>query len=88
METTVKTQIEGFKFGEIQFHKHVAVIPMIGNGDFGPDYLTMKEAMESHLLVVAEVTEGGAVPELKVINRADKPVLLLDGEELSGGSET
>jgi len=34
--------------------------------------------MEAHLLMVTEVTEGGQVPELKVINRADKSVLLLD----------
>lgn len=87
METTVKTKLEGFKFGEIQVHKHVAVIPMIGNGHSGPDYLTMKEAMANHLLTVAEVTEGGTVPELKVINQADKPVLLLDGEELSGAKQ-
>jgi hypothetical protein len=87
METIVKEQMEGIKFGEIQIHKHVAVIPMIGNDNASPNYLTMKEAMESHLLMVAEVTEGGAVPELKVINQADKPVLLLDGEELSGAKQ-
>lgn len=87
MEAIMKAQLEGIKFGEIQVHKHVAVIPMIGNGDSGPDYLTMKEAMEGHLFTVAEVTEGGAVPELNVINQTDKPVLLLDGEELSGAKQ-
>ena len=87
MEAIVKTRMEGMKFGEIQIHNHVAVIPMISNGDFGPDYLTMKEALDSQFLTVTEVTEGGAVPELKVINRGDKPVLLLDGEELSGAKQ-
>ena len=87
METTVKTKMEGLKFGEIQIHNHVAVIPIIGNCDIGPVYLTMKEAMESHFLTVAEVTEGGAVPELKVINQADMPVLLIDGEEISGAKQ-
>ncbi len=60
---------------------------MISTNDSGPDYLTMKEAMESQLLTVTEVTEGGTVPELKVINRGEKPVLLLDGEELSGAKQ-
>ncbi|MBW6485180.1 MAG: hypothetical protein K0B01_03375 [Syntrophobacterales bacterium] len=87
MEAIVKVQMEGIKFGEIQVHNHVAVIPMIGNGDSGPDYLTMKEAMEGNFLTVTEVTEGGAVPELKVINRGEKPVLLLDGKELSGAKQ-
>ena len=72
MEAIVRGKMEGIKFGEIQIHKHVAVIPVIGDGDPGPEYLTMKEAMESHLLKVTEVTEGGTVPELKVINMGSK----------------
>jgi hypothetical protein len=87
MEAIIKEHLEGIKFGEIQVHNHVAVIPMISANGSGPDYLTMKEAMESQFLMVTEVTEGGAVPELKVINRGEKPVLLLDGEELSGAKQ-
>lgn len=87
METIIKRRLEGIKFGDIQIHNHVAVIPMISANGSGPDYLTMKEAMEVHLLSVTEVTEGGTVPELKVINRAEKPVLLLDGEELAGAKQ-
>ena len=87
METIIKGHLEGIKFGALQIHGHVAVIPIISTNGSGPDYMTMKEAMEAHLLMVTEVTEGGQVPELKVINRADKPVLLLDGEELSGAKQ-
>jgi hypothetical protein len=87
MEAIVKSQMEGIKFGEIQVHNHVVVIPMISANGSGPDYLTMKEAMEGQFLTVTEVTEGGEVPELKVINRGEKPVLLLDGEELSGAKQ-
>lgn len=87
MEAIIKGHLEGIKFGEIQVHKHVAVIPMISTNGSGPDYLTMKEALESQFLAVTEVTEGGQVPELKVINRGEKPVLLLDGEELSGAKQ-
>lgn len=81
MEAIIKGQIEGIKFGEPQVHEHVAVIPMLSTNGSGPDYLTMKEAMAGHFLTITEVTE------LKVINRADKPVLLLDGEELSGAKQ-
>ena len=87
MEATITSYLEGIKFGEIQTHKHVAVIPMLSNNGHGPVYLTMKEAIESGLLTVTEVSEGGHVPELKVINRADKPVLLIDGEELIGAKQ-
>jgi len=87
MEAIIKSYLEGIKFGEIQVHNHVAVIPTISTNDSGPDYWTMKEAMERNLLTVSEVSEGGHVPELKVSNRGDKPVLLLDGEELAGAKQ-
>ena len=87
MEKIVEARMQGIKFGELQIHGHVVVIPIIGENGSGPDYLTMKEAMEQQLLTVTEVTEGGTVPELKVINKGGKPVLLLDGEELSGAKQ-
>ena len=87
MEKIVEARMEGIRFGELQIHGHVVVIPIIGDDGSGPDYLTMKEAMEQQLLTVTEVTEGGTVPELKVINKGIKPVLLLDGEELSGAKQ-
>lgn len=87
MEKIIKENLDGIKFGDIQAHNHVAVIPLFRTNGNGPDYLTMKEAMDNHLLTVTEVTEGGTVPELKVINGALKAVLLLDGEELAGAKQ-
>jgi hypothetical protein len=87
MKKTIKGYLESIRLGELQVHNHVAVIPLFGGNGFGLDYLTMKEALEGHLLRVTEVTEGGNVPELKVINQGEKPVLLLDGEELSGAKQ-
>lgn len=87
IETVIKECLEALKFGEIQDHKNVAVIPIIGTNGIGQFYLTMKEAMEQGLLTVSKVSEGGNVPELKVSNRGDKPVLLLDGEELAGAKQ-
>ena len=43
--------------------------------------------MKQGVLTVTEVHEGGTVPELKVINQGEKPVLLLDGEELAGAKQ-
>ncbi|PKN68529.1 MAG: hypothetical protein CVU54_14525 [Deltaproteobacteria bacterium HGW-Deltaproteobacteria-12] len=87
MEEIIKKHLERITFGDMQIHNHVAVIPLFSGNGSGPDYLTMKEAMESHILSVVEVTEGGHVPELKVQNQAVKPVLLLDGEELAGAKQ-
>ena len=37
MEEIIKGKLEGIKFGEIQVHNHVAVIPMISTNGSGPD---------------------------------------------------
>jgi len=87
MEAMIKAYLEGLNLGEIQLHNHVAVVPVISANGSQPDYWTMKEAMGSNFLTVTEVDEGGHVPELKVCNKGHKPVLLLDGEELSGAKQ-
>jgi hypothetical protein len=87
MENIVAEKLGNLRFGDLQEHKHVAVIPLIGGNGSGPEYLTLKEAMSQNLLTVMEVSEGGTVPELKVVNKAGKSVLLLDGEELSGAKQ-
>ena len=87
MKEIMKEQLEALKFGEIQIHKHVAVLPIMNTNSSVMDYWTMKEAMEHNFLTVTEVTNDGHVPELKVINKGDKPVLLLDGEELAGAKQ-
>ena len=50
-------------------------------------YLTLGEALERHVLVITEVSQGGSVPELAVENSGDTAVLLLDGEELRGAKQ-
>ena len=51
-----------------------------------PDYLLADAAMAQGLAKVTEL-EGGSVPELRFENRANLPVLLLDGEELVGAKQ-
>jgi len=87
MNATMKVHLETIKFGENKVHNHVAVIPLLSENGAGPDYLTLKEAMEGHLITITELTEGGSVPELKVKNTGTRPVLLLDGEEVSGAKQ-
>ncbi|MCX6569696.1 MAG: hypothetical protein NT147_11725, partial [Candidatus Aminicenantes bacterium] len=55
--------------------------------DGGPEYITLKEALEKGVFTVTEVSEGGSVPELMVANKGDVAVLILDGEELSGAKQ-
>jgi hypothetical protein len=51
------------------------------------DFLTLDAALALGALSITEVTEGGSVPELKVVNKSDQKILLVDGEELVGAKQ-
>ena len=87
MDILITDFLSKINFGEVQCFKNLQIIPLFTEGEEGPVYLTLKEALEKRLLVVTEVSAQASVPELKVINNADIPVLLLDGEELAGAKQ-
>jgi hypothetical protein len=64
----------------------LVVFPLLGRQFEAPDYVTGPEAFESLLLEVTEL-ESPEVPRLAVTNRADVPVLLVEGEMLVGGDQ-
>lgn len=86
MEELIADYIYHLELGEIQEHKGMSVFPLYNRGDEDL-YITLKEAMDAGLLTVTELDSYGSVPELKVINQANIPVLLLDGEELAGAKQ-
>jgi ARG/rhodanese/phosphatase superfamily protein len=66
-------------------HGALAVIPLLAPNLDDPDWLTLEEAGDR--VRITEVSEAGSVPFLKVVNEADQPLLLLDGEELIGAKQ-
>jgi len=71
----------------VKIFNNMGVIPLFTSVNESPQYLTLKEALEKGLLTITEVSQSGSVPELKVVNKAEIPVLLLDGEELAGAKQ-
>ena len=63
--------------GEPLRHGALTVVPMLAP--------MLAEAGDR--VQVTEVEEAGSVPNLKVANMADRPLLLLDGEELVGAKQ-
>jgi hypothetical protein len=51
------------------------------------DYLLLEDGIAQGKVRVTEVSGGGSVPELSIVNDADLPVLLVDGEELVGAKQ-
>jgi hypothetical protein len=71
--------------GEPLAHGALSVVPLLSSPTRDPGWLTLAEAGDA--AVVAEVDEAGTVPSLKVVNGTDRPLLLLDGEELVGARQ-
>ena len=87
MEIFVKNYLSSLKLGKPQSFENMAVFPLLTSLDGGPDYITLKEALNNGVFVITEVSEGGSVPELMVQNKGEVAVLLLDGEELAGAKQ-
>lgn len=86
MDELIADHIYHMELGEIQEHKGMSVFPLYNGGD-DILYITLTEALDADLLKITELDNYGSVPELKVINQASVPVLLLDGEELAGAKQ-
>lgn len=87
MDATIKKYLTSLEFGKLQHFKNMGVFPLLTELDDSPEYLTLKEALDKQVLTITEVSHEGSVPELKVINNAEIPVLLLDGEEVVGAKQ-
>lgn len=87
MDKEIKKYLQSFEFGELHHVKNMVVIPLLTSLDDSLEYLTLKEALDKQLLVITEVSQEGSVPDLKVANKAEIPVLLLDGEEVVGAKQ-
>jgi hypothetical protein len=87
MNQVIINFLSKLELGEVQAFKNMAVIPLFTSLNHAPQYLSLGDAMGESLLTVTEVSQAGTVPELKVVNKASLPVLLLDGEEVSGAKQ-
>lgn len=67
--------------------KNLTLIPLLGGGATAAPYLSLREAIAAGAIEVTEVSESGSVPTLIARNRGDRPVLILDGEELVGARQ-
>ncbi len=87
MQHLIAEYIEGIAVARPQAHKNLTVFPLVSGRVLELDYLTLDEALDQDVIDVLELDEQGSVPELKVTNRADTMILILDGEELVGARQ-
>lgn len=85
--TIVARTLETTAIGDPICQEQMAMFPLLGRAICDPDYITLDEAISRGVAAVREVSASGSVPEARFINRGDKPVFLMDGEELIGARQ-
>ena len=81
------TPLDQFEYAPARSFANLAMIPLLRKHAPPPAYVTLDEALPTGRFRVTEVSEMGHVPELRVHNDLEMPVLLLDGEELVGAKQ-
>ena len=74
-------------FGTARSAHNLTLVPLLRPAAGPADYLTLDVALAEGLVEVTEISEGGSVPTLKLRNRGERKVLLVDGEELVGARQ-
>lgn len=83
----IETTLSSLGLGAAAGFRNLTIFPLLVKSPGDADYLLLDEALGQGLAQVTEVSEHGSVPELFFDNHADKPVLLVDGEELVGAKQ-
>ncbi len=78
--------LEMLKVGKAQSHQGLTVFPLIVQKSSFYEYLTLDEALKGSFITIQEKGQG-TVSEIEVVNRGEKDVLLIDGEELVGAKQ-
>jgi hypothetical protein len=79
--------IERLYTGEPVEVGRLRVTPVFIREEEALPYLEFEQALARGLVEVTEVSEGGSVPNLFVKNRADRDVIIVDGELLVGAKQ-
>lgn len=83
----MKTRLRSVKLGEPQTFKNITILPLITLADGTFQYRTLGQALADWDIAITETSDRGSVLGLKVVNRSSSPILLVDGEEVTGSRE-
>jgi hypothetical protein len=66
---------------------NLQLYPLAGPNGRSRDYALLSEAIAAGEAEVREVSEEGRVPELMVVNRGERPIIIPEGEILTGAKQ-
>ena len=83
MDRLLQSYLGQIKVGEEQTYKNLTAYPVLSNQVSALDYITLDEALKQGLIEISEIDKDGSVPELKLTNKSERMILILDGEEIT-----
>jgi len=86
---TLQEEFSRIEIGRSSHFRNLTLFPLTrrSNSIRELDYLLLEDGIAQGKVIVTELHAGGSVPELRLENNADLPVLLIDGEELVGAKQ-
>src|SRR5260370_2924087 len=86
---TLQEEFSQIEIGRCGEFRSLTLFPLMRRSVPVPemDYLVVEDGIAHGKVRVTELHAGGSVPELRLENNADLPVLLVDGEELVGAKQ-
>jgi hypothetical protein len=84
----LKEELDQLELGQPGHFRNLTLFPLLRKPtDDEPGYILLEDAIQRQIARVTELNGGGSVPELRLENAGEQPVLLLDGEELIGAKQ-
>ena len=83
----IEQTLDAVNLGSSRSYANMTVFPLTVGVMRRSDYDVLDDALEAGTARVTEVSDSGSVPELRFDNLGERPVLLLDGEELVGAKQ-
>jgi hypothetical protein len=87
MTQSIRERLPQVRVGEPRESGGLQVFGLYWEAPPGPAYRTLDEAVAAGSLEVNEVSTGGSVPHLMVVNKDDLAVFMMAGEHLQGGKQ-
>jgi hypothetical protein len=84
---SIQSFLNATKLARKQSFKNLTLFPLLAPDGTKPDYLTLEQALDRGLVRITEMDQAGSVPELRLLNKGEKKVLIVEGEELVGAKQ-
>ncbi len=86
-KTMIAETLKKIEVGQPRTFAGLSVYPLTGDLGEASSYTVLDDALRAGTARVTETSRSGSVPELKFHNEGDRPVLVVDGEELAGAKQ-